>query len=340
MMYQPNNFRGQPRSPQRGSMNQRQPMGQAAQRPMAQQGGQQGGQQPQMGYYDPSVRFEPFEPGNMSDYTAGLSFENPYPQQDMSSQNQYPQINYAQTQGAMNQNPLNDAPSVLPQNPSGLNNIVPQGPSTGLPSFEPQRQGMNIPNITPQGQGMNIPNITPQRQGMNIPNITPQGQGMNLPNIPPQAQGADLQSLFNQGASGQSVEFFNVDENTIELIGKCAQNERNASVYYGYLAELAPERVKRHFEGITAHSLENHADHNDFYKKFTGKVFDVRQPEIYHPRNFKDGLNEALGVETEFLFDLLKIFRNLSQPNFQRKLTQMIFNKLAHICLLNTMTNL
>lgn len=218
----------------------------------------------------------------------------------------------------------------------------------------PMQGGMNMGGMPNQGMGMPMQGGMPGQNGVppqHMPGgyfdpsvsfepFDPSGSaagGMPSPipaPMPTEGENAIPGLPIPMGAvpTGGGESFFRMDEQTITRIAEFVQNERNASIYYRNLSELADEENRPLFEQISEQCSGSSDSHNVLHKQFTGNEHTPADTEIIYPRTFQGGVREAVRVEAELLRELCDIYESLTERSHLEAVNKLIHRKTANLC--------
>ena len=115
------------------------------------------------------------------------------------------------------------------------------------------------------------------------------------------------------------------------------QNERNASLFYKHLANVAEnESHKEILSKISTESSKRSDELNGIYEAVNGKQYEIKDRRINDLVKFKEGLNLAINTESKIIRDLSDYY-NTSTEVDEKKLNSIIHKKLCDIISLKLM---
>ena|GEM_PF-6529026 len=137
----------------------------------------------------------------------------------------------------------------------------------------------------------------------------------------------------------ENIEIINADDSEgkhLERLGEFIQNERNASMFYKYLSEVAnKEENSKILNELSDESLKQFNNLNFIYEdKFSGK-YEVKKSEINNTVKFKEGIIWALSVENKAVLEMVDLYESIEAEKYLKKINTIIYRKMCGISYLN-----
>lgn len=127
-----------------------------------------------------------------------------------------------------------------------------------------------------------------------------------------------------------------VNNNYFEKLTEFIQNERNASIFYKYLASTANKDENAEIlDTLSQESLNRYNSLNNIYEDNFGEKFQVKKSKINNTIKFKDGIVWAIEVENRGLIDMVDFYENLDAEKYSKKINSIMYRKTCDISFLH-----
>ena len=129
-----------------------------------------------------------------------------------------------------------------------------------------------------------------------------------------------------------------VEENNshFEKLTDFIQNERNASIFYKYLASIANKEENANIlNSLSEESLKRLNSLSFVYEDKFGDKYDAKNSKINNTVKFKEGIAWAISVENKNLIEMIDMYENLTTEKYLRKINSIIYRKTCSISFLH-----
>lgn len=124
----------------------------------------------------------------------------------------------------------------------------------------------------------------------------------------------------------------------LDSLARHIQDERNGTVFYGYLAGIARDDKKRSLLAeIIEGTKKNRNAFNEIYKSFSGAVYEIHETQVEASASFAAGVRQAVTEESMALHELADLYEKLEGAQNLKTLNAVIIRKIGDIGVLTGM---